>query len=37
MSSSGYQRRFDQLKAKGLLPVQVNAENGRYAAVFSKG
>jgi hypothetical protein len=27
MSSSGYQQRFDQ----------VNAGNGRYAAVFSKG
>ncbi|GAA3526548.1 hypothetical protein GCM10022419_001560 [Nonomuraea rosea] len=34
MSSSGYQKRFDDLKSKGLAPVQVNAENGRYAAIW---
>ncbi|MFC4115498.1 hypothetical protein [Nonomuraea zeae] len=34
MSSSGYQKRFDDLKGKGLAPVQVNAENGRYAAIW---
>ncbi|MFD0467340.1 hypothetical protein ACFQ0B_02755 [Nonomuraea thailandensis] len=34
MSASGYQKRFDDLKAKGLAPVQVNAENGKYAAIW---
>ncbi|MGW0801810.1 hypothetical protein [Nonomuraea sp. NPDC002799] len=34
MSSSGYQKRFDELKGKGLAPVQVNAENGRYTAIW---
>jgi hypothetical protein len=34
MSASGYQARFDQLKDQGFRPVQVNAENGRYAAVW---
>ncbi|WP_433437820.1 hypothetical protein [Nonomuraea sp. CA-141351] len=34
MTSSGYQKRFDDLKRKGLAPVQVNAENGRYAAIW---
>lgn len=36
MNGSGYQKRFDALKAKGLYPVQVNVENGRYAAIFVK-
>ncbi|WP_327590706.1 hypothetical protein OHA25_29590 [Nonomuraea sp. NBC_00507] len=36
MSSSGYQKRFDQQRARGLYPVQVNSESGRYAAVFVK-
>ncbi|MGP3956872.1 hypothetical protein ACTWPT_12800 [Nonomuraea sp. 3N208] len=36
MSSSGYQKRFDQQRARGLHPVQVNSENGRYAAIFVK-
>jgi hypothetical protein len=36
MSSSGYQRRFEQLRAKGFYPVQVDAENGTYAAVWAK-
>ncbi|MFI7642652.1 hypothetical protein [Nonomuraea sp. NPDC049400] len=36
MSSSGYQWRFDQQRARGLYPVQVNSESGRYAAVFVK-
>ncbi|MFI9839503.1 hypothetical protein ACIHFD_20890 [Nonomuraea sp. NPDC051941] len=34
MTSSGYQKRFADLKAKGLSPVQVNAENGLYAAIW---
>lgn len=34
MSASGYQKRFDDLTRKGLYPVQVNAEDGRYTAVF---
>ncbi|AQZ66637.1 Beta-lactamase [[Actinomadura] parvosata subsp. kistnae] len=34
MSAAGYQRRFDELKGKGLAPVQVNAENGKYAAIW---
>ncbi|MFI7642989.1 hypothetical protein [Nonomuraea sp. NPDC049400] len=34
MTSAGFQKRFDDLKAKGLSPVQVNAENGRYAAIW---
>ncbi|MEV0196881.1 hypothetical protein [Nonomuraea sp. NPDC050691] len=34
MSGSGYQKRFDQLKTKGLRPVQVDGEGGHYAAIF---
>ena len=34
MSSSGYQKRVNDLKSKGLAPVQVNAENGKYAAIW---
>ncbi|SDH78625.1 hypothetical protein [Nonomuraea jiangxiensis] len=34
MSSSGYQVRFNQLKDQGLHPVQVNAEGGKYAAIW---
>ncbi|MEO3876682.1 hypothetical protein ABGB18_48695 [Nonomuraea sp. B12E4] len=34
MSSSGYQTRFNQLKPEGLRPVQVNAEGGKYAAIW---
>ncbi|WP_157548244.1 hypothetical protein [Nonomuraea candida] len=34
MNASGYQKRFDELKKKGLAPVQVNAENGKYAAIW---
>ncbi|MEV0379941.1 hypothetical protein [Nonomuraea sp. NPDC050643] len=34
LSASGYQKRFDDLKGKGFRPVQVNAENGRYAAIW---
>ncbi|MFC7589925.1 hypothetical protein ACFQYP_44235 [Nonomuraea antimicrobica] len=34
MSASGYQKRFDDLKGKGLHPVQVNAENGKYVAIW---
>ncbi|GAA3242206.1 hypothetical protein [Nonomuraea helvata] len=34
MTSSSYQKRFDDLKDKGLFPVQVNAENGRYAGIW---
>ncbi|MFE3450494.1 hypothetical protein ACFXJ8_16325 [Nonomuraea sp. NPDC059194] len=34
MSSAEYQQRFDAFKAKGLYPVQVNTEAGRYAAVW---
>jgi hypothetical protein len=33
-AADGYQKRFDQLKDKGFYPVQVNAENGKYAAIF---
>ncbi|MEU8397363.1 hypothetical protein AB0C28_19395 [Nonomuraea sp. NPDC048892] len=34
MNAAGYQKRVDDLKAKGLHPVQVNAENGKYAAIW---
>ncbi|KAB8197641.1 hypothetical protein FH608_003645 [Nonomuraea phyllanthi] len=34
MTASGYQKRFESLNAKGLFPVQVNAENGRYTAIW---
>ncbi|MBF8194523.1 hypothetical protein ITP53_54490 [Nonomuraea sp. K274] len=34
MSAAGYQKRFNELKAKGFYPSQVNSENGIYAAVW---
>ncbi len=36
MSSSGYQSRFDKLKGEGYFPVQVNSEDGKYAAIWTK-
>ncbi|MCC5579670.1 hypothetical protein IMZ11_28980 [Microtetraspora sp. AC03309] len=36
MSSSGYQSRFDKLKTEGYFPVQVNSEDGKYAAIWTK-
>ncbi|GAA3130540.1 hypothetical protein GCM10020001_060710 [Nonomuraea salmonea] len=34
MTAADYQARTTALKAKGLHPVQVNAENGVYAAIW---
>ncbi|MGP3932280.1 hypothetical protein [Nonomuraea sp. KM88] len=34
MSAAGYQKRFNALKKRGLHPVQVNAENGKYTAIW---
>ncbi|TDC99681.1 hypothetical protein E1292_31110 [Nonomuraea deserti] len=34
MSAAGYQQRFNAFKKRGLHPVQVNAENGKYAAIW---
>lgn len=36
MSASGYQRRFDELKAKGFFPVRLDTEESRYTAVWAK-
>ncbi|WP_433419643.1 hypothetical protein ACQP1V_05975 [Microtetraspora malaysiensis] len=36
MSSSGYQSRFNELKTKGYYPAQVNSEDGKYAAIWTK-
>ncbi|WP_406318976.1 hypothetical protein OHA77_16685 [Streptosporangium sp. NBC_01639] len=35
MSGSGYQKRFDELKAKGFLPSKLDVE-GTYVAVRTK-
>ncbi|MBE3011262.1 hypothetical protein IL992_18970 [Microbispora sp. NEAU-D428] len=35
MSAAQYQKRFDEMAAKGLYPVSVDMENGVYAAVFT--
>lgn len=37
MTPGGYQKRFDELKAKGYLPTQLDAEGGTYAAIWTKG
>ncbi|MFC7648099.1 hypothetical protein ACFQX6_52255 [Streptosporangium lutulentum] len=31
-----YQSRFDELKAKGFYPIHISAENGIYAAIWTK-
>ncbi|MEV8634467.1 hypothetical protein AB0395_22700 [Streptosporangium sp. NPDC051023] len=36
MTSSGYQKRFDELKAKGFFPTQLDVEEGRYTALWAK-
>ncbi|GAA4519033.1 MULTISPECIES: hypothetical protein [Nonomuraea] len=36
MTAAGYQSRFDDLKAKGFHPIHINAERGRYAAIWTK-
>ncbi|MFF4773288.1 hypothetical protein [Microtetraspora fusca] len=36
MSSSGYQSRFNELKTDGYFPAQVNSEDGKYAAIWTK-
>ncbi|WP_271218822.1 hypothetical protein [Streptosporangium carneum] len=36
MSSSGYQKRFDDLKAKGFYPTQLDVEEGNYTAIWAK-
>ncbi|MEV0593860.1 hypothetical protein [Nonomuraea cavernae] len=36
MTAAGYQGRFDELKAKGFYPIHINAEMGRYAAIWTK-
>ncbi|GGO78110.1 hypothetical protein [Nonomuraea cavernae] len=36
MTAAGYQSRFDDLKAKGFYPIHINAETGRYAAIWTK-
>lgn len=35
MSAAQYQKRFDEMAAKGLYPVSLDMENGVYAAVFT--
>ncbi|MFD0886401.1 hypothetical protein ACFQ08_17795 [Streptosporangium algeriense] len=37
MTSSGYQKRFDELKGKGFLPTLLDAEGGTYTAIWTKG
>ncbi|MEU6786924.1 hypothetical protein ABZ912_47690 [Nonomuraea angiospora] len=36
MTAAGYQSRFEELKAKGFYPININAEMGRYAAIWTK-
>ncbi|MBE1586530.1 hypothetical protein ACFPOI_37740 [Nonomuraea angiospora] len=36
MTAAGYQSRFTELKAKGFYPININAERGRYAAIWTK-
>ncbi|WP_067174576.1 hypothetical protein [Microtetraspora niveoalba] len=36
MSSSGYQSRFNELRSEGYFPAQVNSEDGKYAAIWTK-
>lgn len=36
MTAAGYQSRFNELKAKGFYPIHINAEQGRYAAIWTK-
>ncbi|WP_285706998.1 hypothetical protein [Microtetraspora sp. NBRC 16547] len=35
MSAAQYQKRFDEMTAKGLYPTSIDMENGVYAAVFT--
>jgi hypothetical protein len=37
MSPSGYQKRFDGLRAKGFFPAQLDVEEGYYTAIWVKG
>ncbi|MEV7005312.1 hypothetical protein [Streptosporangium sp. NPDC051022] len=37
MSASGYQKRFDELKAKGFFPARLDVEEGSYTAIWAKG
>lgn len=36
MNATTYQKRFDELKAKGFYPVHISSEIGRYAAIWTK-
>ncbi|MFD8531320.1 hypothetical protein ACFV0L_28250 [Streptosporangium canum] len=37
MSSSGRQKRFDGLRAKGFFPAQLDVEEGSYTAIWVQG
>ncbi|MER5319176.1 hypothetical protein [Streptosporangium roseum] len=37
ISSSGHQKRFDGLRAKGFLPARLDVEEGYDTAVWVKG
>ncbi len=36
MTASGYQKRFDALRAKGFLPTRLDVEGGHYTALWAK-
>ena len=36
MSSAGYQNRFNAMKERGFLPVKLDAEEGRYGAIWAR-